>query len=152
MSESQKILDQFNKMYYGGAWFGNGLKEILDEVDSETAVKRPIETAHNILEITNHISIWVKAVNHQLIGTPLQVSDKENWQIINFDAEKYWSDSLNKLDERISELLNQLSRTSDEKLSETVNGEGYTFHFLLYGVLQHCVYHAGQIALLKKTM
>jgi len=152
MSESEKILDQFKKMYYGGAWFGSGLKEILDGVDSETAVKRPIETAHNILEIANHISIWIKAVNHQLIGTPLQVSDDENWLPKNSYNGKMWANTLNKLDERISELLNQLSRTSDEKLSETVNGEEYTFYFLIYGLLQHCVYHAGQIALLKKTM
>lgn len=151
MTESEKILDQLKKMYYGGAWYGNGLKEILEGMKAETAVKRPIEAAHNILEITNHISIWIKAVSHQLIGTPLQVSDDENWLPENSYNEKMWTNTLNKLEERTVALIELLSKTTDDKLRQAVNGEEYTFHFLIYGLLQHCVYHAGQIALLKKT-
>ncbi len=36
------------------------------------------------------------------------------------------------------------------KLSETVPGREYSVYCLLHGVVQHNLYHAGQIALLKK--
>jgi uncharacterized damage-inducible protein DinB len=40
----------------------------------------------------------------------------------------------------------------DEQLAE-LTGEGgkYNFYFLLHGVVQHNLYHAGQIALLKRA-
>jgi hypothetical protein len=41
----------------------------------------------------------------------------------------------------------------DSRLGDVVPGkEGahYTFYYMLHGVVQHELYHAGQIALLKK--
>ena len=39
---------------------------------------------------------------------------------------------------------------SDAQLSAMAAGQPYSVYFLLHGVVQHNVYHAGQIALLKK--
>jgi hypothetical protein len=36
-------------------------------------------------------------------------------------------------------------------LNELIPGERYTFYYLLHGVIQHNLYHAGQIAILKKA-
>jgi len=41
----------------------------------------------------------------------------------------------------------------DSRLYEVVpgkTGKHYTFYYMLHGVVQHELYHAGQIALLKK--
>ena len=38
----------------------------------------------------------------------------------------------------------------EEKLNESAGGAEYNFYFLLRGVVQHNLYHAGQIALLKR--
>ena len=41
----------------------------------------------------------------------------------------------------------------DGRLNENVNGDrGYSYYFLLHGVIQHNLYHAGQIAILKKAL
>jgi hypothetical protein len=37
-----------------------------------------------------------------------------------------------------------------ERLTDTVPGRSYDFHQLFHGIVDHCIYHAGQIALLKK--
>ena len=45
-----------------------------------------------------------------------------------------------------------LERTmDDERLNESAGGREFSFYFLLHGVVQHNLYHAGQIALLKKA-
>jgi hypothetical protein len=51
------------------------------------------------------------------------------------------------------ELVAAVAALADSRLDEIVPGkEGayYTFYYMLHGVVQHELYHAGQIALLKK--
>jgi len=45
-------------------------------------------------------------------------------------------------------------RAADDgaRLEEITPGTSYSNYVLLHGVIQHDLYHAGQIALLKKTM
>jgi uncharacterized damage-inducible protein DinB len=40
----------------------------------------------------------------------------------------------------------------DERLDEIVGGENYSRYVLLHGLVQHDLYHAGQIAILKKAL
>ena len=40
---------------------------------------------------------------------------------------------------------------SEERLRDTVPGKGYSVYYMLHGAVQHDLYHAGQIALLKKA-
>jgi hypothetical protein len=40
----------------------------------------------------------------------------------------------------------------EEKLNESAGGAEYHFYFLLHGVVQHNLYHAGQIAILKRAL
>ena len=51
------------------------------------------------------------------------------------------------------ELASAVAALPDARLDEMVPGkEGahYTFYYMLHGLVQHELYHAGQIALLKK--
>ena len=62
------------------------------------------------------------------------------------------------LNERLSKdgqttvLGNALETFGDAGLHEKVPGRNYNFYFLFHGVVQHSLYHAGQIALLKKMV
>jgi hypothetical protein len=39
----------------------------------------------------------------------------------------------------------------ESRLAEQVPGKDYDFYHMLHGAVQHALYHAGQIALLKKV-
>ena len=39
----------------------------------------------------------------------------------------------------------------EPRLRDQVPGKDYDFYFMLHGVVQHELYHAGQIAILKKA-
>jgi len=47
-------------------------------------------------------------------------------------------------------LVETIKTFTDERLEATVPGRTYDFYRLFQGVTQHAIYHAGQIALLKK--
>ena len=47
------------------------------------------------------------------------------------------------------DLVASLAGFPDERLSDTVPGRDYSFYFLLHGAVQHNLYHAGQMAMLK---
>jgi hypothetical protein len=45
-----------------------------------------------------------------------------------------------------------LKTLSDERLEAIVPGRSYNFYHLFQGMIQHAVYHGGQVALLKKML
>jgi hypothetical protein len=49
-------------------------------------------------------------------------------------------------------LVDATKEFSDVRLEETVPGRPYKFYRLFHSTIQHAVYHAGQIALLKKAL
>lgn len=50
------------------------------------------------------------------------------------------------------ELLKVISQLSDEILETNVAQRDYTVRFLLRGIIRHHVYHAGQVAVLRKAL
>jgi len=48
-------------------------------------------------------------------------------------------------------LQQAIARLTDRHLAEPVPAMGYDVYFMLHGAVQHALYHAGQIAILKKA-
>ena len=68
-------------------------------------------------------------------------------------SEATWQGSLVPLAEARRNLEVQVRELSDDRLGEIVLGDRLHFIYtLLHGVIQHNLYHAGRIALLKKLM
>lgn len=56
-------------------------------------------------------------------------------------------DELFALNEKVCKAI---AAFDDARLQEAVPGRRYDYYFLLHGLVQHALYHGGQIALLKK--
>jgi len=48
-------------------------------------------------------------------------------------------------------LVNMVAALPDSRLYDRVPGKRYDFYFMFHGIAQHELYHAGQIAILKKA-
>ncbi len=66
-------------------------------------------------------------------------------------SDQAWLDSLTKMDSKHEKLVNVISQLSDDMLEANVAGRDYSTRFLLHGIVRQHVYHAGQIALLRKA-
>ena len=153
MSEAARIADQLRRAVAGEAWHGDSLLEILEGVTAAQAAARPIKNAHTIWELVLHIAAWDNAVLRRLGGIAVELSDAENFPVVTDASETAWRKALADVRRVHEKLVEAVSFLPDSQLDEKVPGkEGahYTFYYMLHGVLQHELYHAGQIALLKK--
>jgi uncharacterized damage-inducible protein DinB len=148
-SETARICDQLRRMYDGPAWHGPALKELLTGVTEEQAAARPLRNAHNIWELVLHIATWLRVARDRLSATENRdPSPEENWP----PASGAWTDALAALEREQRDLEEAVLGFPDERLNDTAPGtEPQTFYIMLHGAIQHAAYHAGQIAILKKS-
>ncbi len=147
-TEAARITDQLQRSWEGPAWHGPALKRVLAGVDAEMARKRPIRGAHNIHELVLHIAAWAGVAQRMLAtGTYPRLSAARNWPPATGD----WKDARALLAAAQRGLIEEVRKLSDDRLEELIPPKKkYTIYVLLHGVVQHNLYHAGQIAVLKK--
>lgn len=156
MSETKRILDQLKRAYEGEAWHGPSLRDILSDVTAEQAAARPLPNAHSIWELVLHIAAWENAAWKVLEGLPINVPPEENFPTISDTSEAAWQDALATLETVHHGLRDAIARITDADLDTVVDnkdtGRRYSVYSLLHGVVQHDLYHAGQIVMLKKAL
>ncbi len=151
MSETARIADQLKRAFAGDAWHGPALMEILAGVDAASASARAIPKAHTIWELALHITAWDNAILRRIAGGAASPTDEENFPKVKDSSEPAWRETLANLQSQHQKLLRVISDMPDSRLTEQVPGKDYDFYFLLHGTVQHALYHAGQIVLLKRA-
>ncbi|MGH9936678.1 MAG: DinB family protein [Blastocatellia bacterium] len=150
MSEIQTIIDELKNIHDGDAWHGPSLKETLSGVTARQAAARPLANAHSIWELTLHIAAWEGVFMRRLAGLTIEEPEEGDFPPVTDTSEEAWRLTLTRFDERHRSLVEAIAGLADERLRETVTGKDYTVGYMLRGLARHHVYHAGQIALLKK--
>src|ERR1700692_1696405 len=153
MSEAARIADQLRRAFDGEAWHGDSLSEILKGVSAKQAAARPVANGHTIWELVLHIAAWDDVVARRFGGAVAELEDAENFPRVTDESEAAWRKALAELRRVHQKLMDAGAKKPDSRLDEMVPGkEGahYNFYYMLHGVVQHELYHAGQIALLKK--
>ena len=159
MSETKRIADQLQRAYQGRAWHGPSLLEILADVTAVQANAQPIPKVHSIQQLVLHIAAWMDAVRERIENGPVVEPADGDWPLIADTSEAGWQQTLALLAERQQALLGVIANLTDEQLNQRlgtahdpVTASGYSAYYNLHGVIQHSLYHAGQIVLLKKLL
>lgn len=152
MTEVERILDQCRRAFEGNAWHGPALLELLSEVKSEDAAAHPIAAVHSIWEIVLHIGAWKNACKRRLEGDRAQLTDTEDWPIVKQTTSEKWQDAKDNLLKNHQQLLEAISRLDERRLDTPVIEGMSSVYITLQGVVQHDLYHAGQIAILKRAL
>ena len=153
MSETARLADQIRRAFEGEAWHGDSVLEILAGVKAKTAAARPIPNAHSMWELLLHISAWDDAAIRRAGGTAVQLTDEQNFPSVTDTSEDAWRRTLEQAKKTHNELVRTVAAFPDSRLGDQVPGKKedyYNFYYLFAGIVQHELYHAGQIALLKK--
>jgi len=153
MSEVKRIAGQLHASLTGPAWHGPSLLEILEGVTADEARRHPVAAAHSMAEIVPHVAAWMAAAERRLAGELIELEGDADWPPVtdSFD----WSAAVQHLREA-AETLGARIRTLSEADLTTIrvrgSGQEYSAYVLLHGVVQHNLYHAGQLAMLKKAI
>lgn len=147
-----RIADQLKRAHDGTAWHGPSLSEILQDVDAGMASKRLFSKGHTIWEIVLHITAWEKAVLESLSGSPLDLKDQEDWPAPQDGKPEAWKKLLEELGTNHRNLQVALSGLQDSVLQKEVEQSEYNLYTLLHGVIQHTLFHAGQVSMLRRAL
>jgi uncharacterized damage-inducible protein DinB len=149
MSPTARIADSYRAATVKGAWYGPSLAELLAQISPEIATTRSVPGSHSISELLQHLLLW----NERIRNT----SDRNSlppWQ-----AEKDWAEPPIPWKELVTrwsqsrELLEERIRNFPvEDLAKQVPGRNYPYETLFHGVVEHAIYHSGQIAMVLSML
>lgn len=152
MSEVQRINEQLQRAFSGGAWHGPSVQEILQNVSAQQAAIHPIPGAHSIWELVLHIAAWENAGRRRLAGDRAQLSDDENWPPVTDTSDEAWERTKQSLLEGHARLQQAIERIEETRLDQPILDGLASVYVTMHGVIQHDLYHAGQMAILKKAL
>jgi uncharacterized damage-inducible protein DinB len=152
MSEIQRIVDQLRRAFERDAWHGPAVRELLAGVTADRAAAKPLAHAHSIWEIVLHISTWENIVRRRLRGEVINdLPAEEDWPAVRDASEAAWRKALQDLEQANQALREAIAPLDETRLAESVPGKSHSVYVMLHGLIQHDLYHAGQIAVLKKA-
>jgi uncharacterized damage-inducible protein DinB len=153
MPENARLADQIRRAFEGEAWHGDSVLELISDVNARTAAAKPIPNAHSMWELLLHMAAWDGAVIRRAAGAAVNLTDAENFPSVEDPSETAWKRTVESVKKTHVELVKTVSAFPDARLAEQVPGKAqsyYNFYYMFSGIVQHELYHAGQIALLKK--
>jgi uncharacterized damage-inducible protein DinB len=158
MTEISRIIDELAREHDGDPWHGSPLLHILEGITAAQASAKPIANGHSIWELVLHMTAWKNEVRRRLSGTPAGTPAEGDWPDPGPASEGRWRDARVQLQKAHADLAATVRALPENRLWEPTNdqrnrelGTGVSYYVLLHGIVQHDVYHAGQIALLKKA-
>jgi len=151
MSEVSRIQEQLKRAMEGGAWHGPALLELLGETPVDLAPAKPLAHAHSIWEIVLHVTAWNDAILQRVQGKEIELDAEQDWPQVKDFSESAWAATVKKLRQSYEALYAGIGKLTDAKLTEMAPGRDHDVYVMVHGVIHHILYHAGQIAVLKKS-
>jgi uncharacterized damage-inducible protein DinB len=150
-SEPALIADQLRRAFEGDAWHGPSVLELLTDLNASAAAAKPLRDVHSIWELVLHIAAWDGAALSRLAGEKTQLTGAANFPILPKPTEAAWRMAVAHAKRTHQLLVKTVASLPESRLRDRVPGKKYDFYFMMHGVAQHELYHAGQIAILKKA-
>lgn len=149
---AERLADQLERSFRGGAWHGPAVRETLDGVDAAAAAARPVPSGHTIAELTGHLAAWMEVAARRIDGEAVwDLPPEENFPPDGAADPEAWRRTLDRLDAAYRRLHTLVRDLTEDGLDAPVAGSDPTVRGLVLGVLQHNAYHGGQITLLAQA-
>lgn len=152
MSEKKRTLDLLDRAFQKEAWHGPSLSESLAGVTAALAAKRPLKSAHTIWELVDHIASWNEIVALRLAGESPQVTPAWNFPPMPKPTPAAWNAALKRLGRSEAQFRQAVAKFPSLKIGRRRPGTKATWNVLIHGQIQHQLYHAGQIAMLRRGL
>ena len=152
---AQDIANRLEEIYRGEPWFGESLQTKLKTVNNETAYRQVVFNKHSIAEILSHMEYWRKSFIHQLKGdTSVTFSGQspENWPDVDALKKIGWKKQQASFEETHNALVNLLKKINARLPDGQGNSLSEELITNLNGLVDHDVYHMGQIGIVKSLI
>jgi uncharacterized damage-inducible protein DinB len=140
------IADQLRRAFDGGAWIDVSVFGTLERVDAARATLRNPGT-HSTWEIVLHVTVWLEIADRRIHGHVAEADgEAATFPPITDFSPKAWEAAQQRLRDAYRALLRTVEGMDERDFEKPTPGRDYNLRFLVDGVIQHSVYHLGQIS------
>ena len=152
--ETRSVICSFEAILSGQPWFGRSVYEIFDEIDDSKAFIKPNDTEHSLAELLWHMNTWADFTLKRIQkddNYDLTAAEELDWRTLDPKLHS-WKKGIKEFKSLHTSIIKELKKKEDVFLDEKVDYRNYNFRFLLNGLIQHNIYHLGQVAYLGKML
>lgn len=144
----EKIIERQTAIIGGENWLGECFKNKIAGLSEEAAFQKPLVQIHSVAELISHLTVWKEENFKKLNGNPPTLTDDspENWKKNEVLKEIGWKtikEDFFNASKRLTDFLNNKDDTFLEQESNAI---------ILEGLIQHDIYHLGQIGIAIKLI
>ncbi|HUI28892.1 MAG TPA: DinB family protein [Candidatus Acidoferrales bacterium] len=142
--KEKELVSRANNFFSGDASYGDPAIKILEGITSDSAIRRPDKNSHNAAELLAHIVGWEDVYLKRFQGDPKATIDQNlsfDWKRIDKNEKSAWKSLVSAFEKNHRQLVSCLEQEKSDMAAKEK---------LLNNIMEHDIYHLGQIALIKK--
>lgn len=154
----RQLIFDLKEIQTGRPWIGSNFKRKLEVLSDDEFFSRPLEEMHSAAELISHLTTW-RAETALKIKTgrgSISESDPSNWKSLKSLEKAGRQDIMDDFNSSLDRIIDLLAGKQDEFLQQKYYDNDfdgyYTYSWLLHGMLQHDLYHLGQIGHIVKFL
>ncbi len=155
-NDTKEFIRSLSETFEGQPWYGDSVMRKLENVPYVIGYKKCIPESHSVAQIVGHLIAWKKFAAEKLKGNDdysLETGTEDDWPNTEVHSQEEWEELKRKLVAAQSKIYEVLgNKKNDDFLKEKVSGKDYDFSALLNGIIQHDIYHIGQIGLIESQL
>lgn len=136
----------------GPMWHGPSLRDVIEGVTPEQAWRHPVEGAHSIWELVHHVGAWADIACQRILGRSVTVTPERNFPPVGEPTADAWRESIEQMEARYETLAATVGSMAEAALRTQPAASRPQAELMVRGVVEHGVYHAGQISLLRRAL
>ncbi|WP_165499056.1 DinB family protein [Gramella sp. KN1008] len=150
------MIRSLSEIFEGEPWYGESVMKKLENVPYKIGYETCVPDSHSVAEIVGHLISWKSFAAEKLNdnnGYDIEIDSETDWPIVEIKSPEEWEALKRRLVAAQSNIYKFLEAKPDDSfLEEKVNGQDYNFEFLIRGIIQHDIYHLGQIGLIESQL
>jgi len=155
-NRTKEIIKSLSEVFEGAPWYGESVMRKLENVPYLIGYRTCSPESHSVAQIVGHLIAWKTFAIEKLKSNEkfkIGIDSENDWPNIEVHSSEEWEELKRELVAaqcKIYELLNEVE--DDSFLDKQVNGKNYNFGQMLQGIIQHDIYHLGQIGLIESQL
>jgi uncharacterized damage-inducible protein DinB len=155
LKETREIIQRLSEVFAGEPWYGTSLMGVLETIPYGLILTQCEPSGNSIARLVRHMLNWREFAIKKLEGDKvfdIELNTEADWTDLNIKNESEWRELCAQFGKSQEKIIRLMMEKSDGHLTEKVPGKLYDFRFLIEGLIQHDIYHLGQIALIHRLL
>ena len=149
-------ITQLEEVFEGHPWYGSPILKSLEEIPFIFWDQKLENASHTITELVYHIIDWRVFVIEKLKENELfsvEMNSESDWRKnISVATTHEKKNTIEELKKTQYSMIQLLTTKQDTWMCHFVDGKDYKNEYMVIGVIQHDIYHLGQINFLYNQL